>query len=254
MTHASSPGHQQDVVSLLLLSNSAAYGQAYLSHALEAISAHLSGRKRLLFVPYALADHDGYTATVADAMRPIGIIVDGLHTQPDPVSAVGSAEAVFVGGGNTFRLLRTLRRAGLLARLRDRVRGGLPYLGSSAGTNVACPTIRTTNDMPIVDPEGFDALDLIPFQINPHYLDPDPRSTHQGETRAQRLTEFCEENDVPVLAMREGAWLRVHGGMASLHGANGAVLFRRGRQPEELVTDTNVSWLLGTVPRFTICG
>jgi dipeptidase E len=241
-------------MSLLLLSNSATHGQRYLSHALDAIAAHLSGRKGLLFVPYALADHDGYTATVAEAMRPTGISVEGLHSKPDQASALGSAEAVFVGGGNTFRLLRTLRRAELLGPLRDRVRAGLPYLGSSAGTNLACPTIRTTNDMPILDPEGFDALGLIPFQINPHYLDPDPGSTHQGETRAQRLTEFCEENDVPVLAMREGAWLRVNGEAATLHGANGAVLFRHGRQPEELVTDTDVSWLLETVPRFTIRG
>lgn len=254
MTHASSLQTGQNAVSLLLLSNSATHGQPYLSHALEAIAAHLSGRKTLLFVPYALADHDGYTAAVAEAMRPIGVTVEGLHHQPDPASAAGSAEAVFVGGGNTFRLLRTLRRAGLLGPLRDRVRAGFPYLGSSAGTNLACPTIRTTNDMPIVDPEGFDALGLIPFQINPHYLDPDPRSTHQGETRAQRLTEFCEENDVPVLAMREGAWLRVNGEVAALQGANGAVLFRYGRQPEEFVTDADVSWLLATVPRFTTCG
>jgi dipeptidase E len=241
-------------MSLLLLSNSTTHGQPYLSHALDAIADHLSGRKGLLFIPYALADHDGYTATVTEAMRPIGISVEGLHSQPDPASAVESAEAVFVGGGNTFRLLRTLRRAALLGALRDRVHAGLPYLGSSAGTNLACPTIRTTNDMPILDPEGFDALGLVPFQINPHYLDPDPGSTHQGETRAQRLTEFCEENDVPVLAMREGAWLRVNGTVATLHGANGAVLFRHDHQPEELVTDTDVSWLLETVPRFTIRG
>jgi dipeptidase E len=241
-------------MNLLLLSNSATHGRPYLSHALEAITGHLSGRKRLLFIPYALADHDGYTATVAEAMRPLGISAEGLHSQPDPASAVESAEAVFAGGGNTFRLLRTLRRAGLLGALRDRVRAGLPYLGSSAGTNLACPTIRTTNDMPILDPEGFDALGLIPFQINPHYLDPDPGSTYQGETRAQRLTEFCEENDVPVLAMREGAWLRVNGKVAVLHGTNDAVLFRHGGQPEELVTGTDVSWLLETMPRFTIRG
>jgi dipeptidase E len=254
MTDASSARTAPDATRLLLLSNSATYGQPYLSHALDALAAHLSGRKRLLFIPYALADHDGYTATVAEAMRPIGIGVEGLYSQPDPASAVGSAGAVFVGGGNTFRLLRTLRRAGLLGPLRDRVLTGLPYVGSSAGTNVACPTIRTTNDMPILDPDGFDALGLIPFQINPHYLDPDPGSTHQGETRAQRLAEFCEENDVPVLAMREGAWLRVNGDAASLHGANGAVLFRHGRQPEELITGTDVSWLLATAPRFTIRG
>lgn len=254
MTPASSRPTGQDAMSLLLLSNSATHGRPYLSHALQAIAGHLSGRKRLLFVPHALADHDGYTATVAEAMRPIGVSVEGLHRHPDPVSAVSTAEAVFVGGGNTFRLLRRLRRAGLLGPLRDRVRAGLPYLGSSAGTNVACPTIRTTNDMPILDPEGFDALGLVPFQINPHYLDPDPGSTHQGETRAQRLTEYCEENDVPVLAMREGAWLHVDSESAALRGASGAVLFRRGHQPAEIAAGTDVSWLLATVPRFTIRG
>jgi len=238
---------------LLLLSNSATHGQPYLAHALEAITTHLAGR-RLLFVPFALADHDGYTATVAAALAPAGIGVDGLHRQPDPVAAVTSAEAVFTGGGNTFRLLRTLRRAGLLGPLRDRAQAGMPYLGSSAGTNLACPTIRTTNDMPILDPEGFGALELISFQINPHYLDPDPASTHQGETRAQRLTEFCEENDVPVLAMREGAWLQVTGGAAALHGATGAVLFRPGHQPAQVPGGADVSWLLATVPRFTVRG
>ena len=242
----------EQAMRLLLLSNSATHGQPYLSHALDAIAAHLAGRAHLLFIPYALADHDGYTATVAEALRPAGITVEGLHSQPDRVAAITSAEAVFVGGGNTFRLLRSLRKAGLIGHLRDRVRGGLPYLGSSAGTNLACPTIRTTNDMPIVDPEGFDALGLIPFQINPHYLDADPASTHQGETRAQRLTEFCQDNDVPVLAMREGSWLHAADDMAALRGIRGGVLFRHGQEPAEVTAGTDVSWLLATAPRFTI--
>jgi len=239
---------------LLLLSNSATHGQPYLFHALEAISEHLAGQPRVLFVPYALADHEAYTATVAEALRPIGVSVEGLHRHSDPVSALRSAQAVFAGGGNTFRLLRRLRRSGLLGPLSTRVRAGLPYLGSSAGTNLASPTIRTTNDMPIVDPEGFEALGLVPFQINPHYLDPDPASTHQGETRYQRLVEFCEENDAPVLAMREGAWLRVNGATAFLGGSAGAVLFRHGLPVSELGAGADVSWLLGTVPRFTIRG
>lgn len=251
MTTASPGRAGQGAMRLLLLSNSATHAQPYLSHALEAIAGHLASRKHLLFVPHALADHDGYTATVAGALRPIGVSVEGLHRYPDPVSAVNSAEAVFVGGGNTFRLLRGLRRAGVLGALRERAQAGLAYLGSSAGTNLACPTIRTTNDMPILDPEGFDALGLVPFQINPHFLDPDPASTHQGETRAQRLTEFCEENDVPVLAMREGAWLQVDGDVAALRGVNGAMLFRQGRQPVEIAAGTDVSWLLATVPNFT---
>jgi dipeptidase E len=250
MTPASSGQAGRDAISLLLLSNSATHGRPYLAHAIEAIAAHLSGHQRLLFVPHALADHEGYTAKVAEAMRPLGVSVDGLHRHADAATAVRSAGAVFVGGGNTFRLLGGLRRAGLLGPLSERVRAGLPYLGSSAGTNLACPTIRTTNDMPILDPDGFEALGLIPFQINPHYLDPDPGSTHQGETRAQRLTEFCEENDVPVLAIREGGWLQVNGEAAALHGASGAVLFRPGHEAAELAAGTDISWLLATVPRF----
>ena len=145
-----------------------------------------------------------------------------------------NADAIFTGGGNTFRLLKTLYERDLLDVIRTRVRGGVPYIGSSAGTNIACPTIKTTNDMPIVFPPSFDALGLVDFQINPHYLDPDESSTHKGETREQRILEFLEENDTMVVGIREGSALRVENGMATLVGDKPARVFRRGRDPEEV--------------------
>ena len=159
---------------------------------------------------------------------------------------------MFVGGGNSFRLLRALQDTGLGAAIAERVRAGLPYLGSSAGTNMACPTLRTTNDMPITEPASFAALGLIPFQINPHYVDPDPASTHQGETRQRRIEEFLEDNDVPVLGLREGSWLRVSGGLARTGGTTGARLFTRAAEPRELPPGSDVSGLLATRPRFDV--
>jgi dipeptidase E len=236
---------------LLLLSNSRTHGRPFLEHALEEVRGFLADGKRLVFVPFALKDHDGYTAVVAEALRPLGVEVVGAHTAADPRDLVRDAGAVFVGGGNTFRLLAALGRTGLLDVIRERVQGGtLRYMGSSAGTNMAAPTIRTTNDMPIVEPDSFEALGLVPFQINPHFLDADPGSTHMGETREQRLTEFLEENDVPVLGMREGAWLRVSAGRARLGGTTGARLFTRGAEPREMEPDADLSFLLDAAPKF----
>ncbi|MGI5163636.1 dipeptidase PepE [Spirillospora sp. CA-253888] len=231
---------------LLLLSNSTQHGHGYLEHALDTVTAFLPEGGTLAFVPYALADHDAYTDVVRKALAPAGITVEGVHTGP----VLRRADAVFVGGGNSFRLLRDLYATGLRGELRAAVAAGLPYMGASAGTNMACPTLRTTNDMPIVEPPSFEALGLIPFQINPHYLDPAPGNTHMGETREQRLTEFLECNDVPVLGLREGTWLRVSGERATLGGALPARLFRRGQAAEELASGTDVSHLLATKPGF----
>jgi dipeptidase E len=231
-------------VNLLLLSNSTLPGKAYLEHAVAALRGHVSTTEPLAFVPYALADHAGYTAQVAKTFASIGVCVVGVHEGPDPSSVVAEAGAVFVGGGNTFRLLKRLQSEGLLDAIRQRVREGMPYVGSSAGTNVACPTIRTTNDMPIVAPQSFDSLGLVPFQINAHYLDPDPGSLHMGESREKRLTEFHEENSVPVLAMREGAWLSVDDSSAVLGGVSSSRLFRKGLEAEELPVGADVSHLL----------
>jgi dipeptidase E len=217
---------------LLLLSNSTNYGAGYLDHAMDAVRDFLGGRRRLVFVPFALKDAASYTAKARARFEPDGIEVVGLTADAAGADLLASAEAVFVGGGNTFRLLDRLQRAGLLDVLRRRASEGMLYLGASAGTNIAAPTIKTTNDMPIVQPAGFEALGLVPFQINPHYLDADPSSRHMGETREDRLREYLEENEIPVLGLREGAWLRREGASLRLAGA-AARIFRRGRDPEE---------------------
>ncbi|HEX5502600.1 MAG TPA: dipeptidase PepE [Thermomicrobiales bacterium] len=236
---------------LLLLSNSRVHGLGYLEHALPAIAAFLDGRRTVHFAPYALADHAGYTARVRAALAPLGVATVGLDEVADPRAALAAAEALFVGGGNSFRLLQALEARELLAPVRQRVAAGaLRYLGASAGTNMACPTLRTTNDMPIVQPASFAAFGLIPFQINPHYQDPDSASTHMGETREQRLAEFLEENDVAVLGLREGAWLRRSGDRLRLDGRAGARLFRRGAAPAELTPEADLSWLLALPARF----
>jgi dipeptidase E len=238
---------------LLLLSNSTLHGRRYLEHATEALAAFLRGRSTVHFAPFALADHEGYTGKVREALEPLGVEVVGLHSVAHPRGALEDAEVLFVGGGNTFRLLRSVQRAGLVETVRRRVAAGeLAYIGSSAGTNLAGPTIRTTNDMPIVQPDSFEAFRLLPFQINPHYLDPDPSSTHMGETREERILQFLEENDVPVLGLREGAWLRREGGRLTLAGTTGGVLFVRGNAPRAVSTGADLSELLAGDPRFDI--
>lgn len=237
-------------VNLLLLSNSATFRGAYLEYAFDAVTDLLQGRTRLVFVPYALRDQTRYTAIVRAAFEPAGIAVTGLDEVTDPAGAVRDAEAVFIGGGNTFRLLRKLQDLGLDAEIRQRVQAGMPYLGSSAGTNVACASLRTCNDMPIVQPASFAAMKLIPFQVNAHYSDPDPVSRHMGETRPQRIAEFLEENDVPVLGLREGCWVRVVDTKATLGGISGARLFTRGRPPSELSPGDDVSHLLAAEAKF----
>ncbi len=177
-------------------------------------------------MPYALADWDGYADRAIAALGAFGLDATSAHRSDDPRRAILDADVVMMGGGNTFRLLDSLHHLDVIEGLGERVRRGeTRYMGASAGTNVACPTIRTTNDMPICLPPGFDALGLIPFQINLHYIDADPLSTYMGETRENRIEEFLEENDCPVLAMYEGSWLRVSGDRATVTGP--ARLFQR---------------------------
>ncbi|MEJ2871958.1 dipeptidase PepE [Actinomycetospora sp. OC33-EN08] len=225
---------------VLLLSNSRPPGGAEpFAHAREVLARHL-GDRTAWFLPYAQADHDAYFSWVRDAL---GVDLRPLHREPDPAATAAAADAVFVGGGNTFRLLHDVRRLGVLEALR--ANDACRYTGSSAGTNLACPTVRTTNDMPIVDPGGLDALARVPFQVNPHYLDPDPASTHQGETREERIREFHEVDDVQVVGLREGAWLHRSGEHLTLDG-NSARLFRQGEEPLELTPGTDVSWLISS--------
>ena len=218
---------------LLLISNSTLYGSGYLDHAESEIRDFLGEIKRVLFVPFALHDRDEYTATAQQRFAKMGYELSSIHAARHPVRAVNETEALFIGGGNTFRLLKALYEHDLLEAIRRRVAEGMPYIGSSAGSNVAAPTIKTTNDMPIVQPPSFNALGLVWFQINPHYLDPDKNSTHMGETREQRLLQFLEEDHTPVAALREGAMVRIEDGVTLLKGSSGARIFRKDLEPVE---------------------
>jgi dipeptidase E len=229
---------------LLLISNSTLHGSGYLDHAESEIRDFLGAIKRVLFVPFALHDRDAYAAQARVRFAQMGYELNSIHTSNDPAQAVDEHEAIFIGGGNTFRLLKSLYDQNLLNPIRDRVRRGTPYIGSSAGSNVAAPTIRTTNDMPIVQPPSFEALALVSFQINPHYLDADPTSTHQGETREERITQFLEENETPVVGLREGAILRIENKQTLLGGSSGARIFRRGSDPVETLPGAYLDQLL----------
>jgi dipeptidase E len=229
---------------LLLISNSKLYGSGYLDHAESEIRDFLGDLKRVLFVPFALHDRDAYASLARERFKAMGYELKSAHKAPDAWRAVSDADVVFIGGGNTFRLLKALYDFDLLLPIRQRVGEGMPYIGSSAGSNVACPTIKTTNDMPIVQPPSFDALGLVPFQINPHYLDTDPSSTHMGETREERITQFLEENSTPVVGLREGAMLRVEGGSTGLKGVSGARIFRRGHDPVEIESGATLDHLV----------
>ncbi|HEV2836692.1 MAG TPA: dipeptidase PepE [Pyrinomonadaceae bacterium] len=229
---------------LLLISNSTLHGSGYLDHAASEITDFLGDVKRVLFVPFALHDRDTYAAAARERFTRLGFELSSIHTAPDPVRAVNEADAIFIGGGNTFRLLKALYALELLDPIRKRVSAGTPYIGSSAGSNVAAPTIKTTNDMPIVQPPSFDALGLVWFQINPHYLDPDLNSTHMGETREQRILQFLEEDSTPVAGLREGAMLRIQDGVTLLKGTSGARIFRKGLEPVETLPGDQLDALL----------
>ena len=222
-----------DARRLLLLSTSTVFGSGYLAYAEPEIREFFGDVTRVLFVPFALHDHDTYAAKVRARFAEFGYNLDSLHAARNARAAVDNAEAIFVGGGNTFRLLKAFYDRELISVIRERVAGGMRYMGSSAGSNIAGPTIRTTNDMPIVQPPSFEALRLVAFQINPHFVDADPASKHMGETREERIAQFLEENDTPVVGLREGAMLRVEGRVATVLGAAGARLFRKGVEPIE---------------------
>ncbi|CAG0886611.1 unnamed protein product [Darwinula stevensoni] len=233
---------------LLLFSNSSMAGEEYLQFASSLINQFKDGwgMSKALFIPYALRTHEDYTEKVKKAFHPFGIEIEGIHKAEDPVAAVRSAKAIFVGGGNTFQLLKGLYDHKLIDPIRKSVlQEGVPYVGWSAGSNVATASICTTNDMPIVHPPSFHALALVPFNINPHFVDADPNSTHMGETREQRIEQYHEiEGMPPVLALREGSFLEVHDDSAFLRGRSGAKLFRTGKPVEAFEPEANLSFLL----------
>lgn len=228
---------------ILLASTSTLFGEPYLAYLLPHLDQFFKGVETLTFIPYARpggTSHDDYTGTVAKAFAQIGIKVVGLHTFNDPKEGLDKAEAIFVGGGNTFLLVDQLYRQELMQPLKYKIEKGTPYLGTSAGSNIAGVSMKTTNDMPIVYPPSFETLGVVPFNINPHYLDPDPDSHHNGETRETRISEFHCFNDTPVIGLREGSFIAVGKNRALLHGPHTARVFMSGKQPFEMEPDSNV--------------
>ena len=240
---------------LLLISNSTMAGESYLGWPRKHIAGFLGrhGVKEVCFVPYAginlsaeglETSYTVYTQRVAAVFKEMGISVRSIHEAEDPAKAVSEAQAVVVGGGNTFHLVAEMQKTGVMKALRQKALSGMPYIGWSAGSNVACPTLMTTNDMPIVEPASFNTLGLVPFQINPHYLDAHPAG-HGGETRQQRIEEFLAVNrDKTVVGLREGCLLIQEGGHLQLLGSKSMRLFRFGKAPQELQPGDDLTFLL----------
>ena len=232
---------------LLLISNSTLHGSGYLDHCADNIVEFLGDRKTVAFVPFARPggiSHDGYTQIARERFAKLGYDLSGVHESADMAAVVRNADAVFIGGGNTFVLLSGLYTNDLIDVIREEIGGGKPYIGTSAGSNVACRSLMTTNDMPIMYPPSFEALGLVPFNLNPHYLDPDPGSKHMGETRETRIREFHVFNDVPVVGLREGAMLWVEDDRMLLKGSTSARLMTPDGEPREFQPGDDLSFLL----------
>jgi dipeptidase E len=231
---------------MLLISNSTVHGGRYLDHVEGEIRDFVGVRTRVVFIPFALRDRRAYTATAEARFREMGLALHSVHDVSNVARALDEADVIFVGGGNTFRLLKGLYDHNLLEPIRRKVAAGMPYIGSSAGSIVACPSLKTTKDMPVVQPPSFEALGLVPYQISPHYLDPDPNSTHMGETQEERIKQFLEENEENVLGLREGSFLWVEEGVVALKGPHTGRIFRRGEDPVEARPGTDLGALLET--------
>ncbi len=223
-------------MNLLIVSTSKTHKSSYMGYLLNEVEQLFHSTEEILFIPYARPSgisHDEYTEYPRKAFAEIGKTVKGIHEFDDPVKAIEEAKGIFTGGGNTFVLLKTLYENKLMEPIRKVVKGGIPYMGSSAGSNITGLTVGTTNDMPIVYPPSFNALQLVPFNINPHYLDPNPNSKHQGETRETRIKEFHHYNSQPVIGLREGSWLHVYGDKMILKGPLNARIFEQGKEAYE---------------------
>lgn len=231
---------------MIIASTSTLHGGNYLDYLLPTLENHFKDCDELLFIPYARPggiSHDDYTAIVRVAFTKINKVVKGLHEFENPVNAIENAQGIFTGGGNTFLLATQLYQNQVMERLKQVVENGTPYLGSSAGSNIAGLSMQTTNDMPIIYPPSFKTLGLLPFNLNPHYLDADLQSKHMGEARETRIKEFHAFNEIPVLGLREGSWLEVIGSEIMLKGKLSARLFRQNETPIELEAESNLSWV-----------
>lgn len=231
---------------LIIASTSTLHGSGYLNYILDELTIFFKEANSILFVPYARPSgisHEEYTQKVTEAFSKINKKVKGIHEFENPVDAIKNAEAIFVGGGNTFVLTNQLYKSNLIEVLQNAIKSGTPYLGTSAGSNICGLTIKTTNDMPIVYPPSFNALAVVPFNINPHYLDPDTNSNHMGETRETRIKEFHAFNTPPVIGLREGSWLQVNGNSIILKGQLSARIFEHNKAPYEVETGTELSHL-----------
>ncbi len=231
---------------LLLISNSTNAGEEYLKYPVEKIGEHLRGVREIAFVPYAAVtfSYAEYERKVQKRFDEIGIRVRSVHRAADPQKAIRDAEAICVGGGNTFALAKKMQEQGLMTAILRKIKNGTPYVGWSAGSNVCCPTICTTNDMPIVEPQSFKAIGAIRFQINPHYLDANPEG-HAGETREQRILEYIEANPRRyAVGLREGCMLRYENGELELIGAKPMRIFKKGIEPFEVKAGDDLSFLL----------
>jgi dipeptidase E len=231
---------------MIIASTSTLYSGSYLEYLLPTLSVFFENVNTITFIPYAQPDGitlDEYTEKVAKAFSKINKNVIGVHTFENPAEAVSKAEAIFTGGGNTFLLVTKLYQYKLMQAIEIAVKNGIPYLGTSAGSNICGLTMGTTNDMPIIYPPSFQTLALVPFNINPHYLDPLTGSTHMGETRETRINEFHKINTQPVLGLREGSWLEVTGEKIFLRGNLQARLFRQNKLAEEVDANSDLSTL-----------
>lgn len=231
---------------MIIASTSTIHGDNYLEYLLSTLEIHFKECDEILFIPYARPggiSHDDYTNTVRSVFAKINKAVRGLHEFENPIEAIQKAQGIFTGGGNTFLLVTQLYQNKVMEVLAKVVENGTPYLGSSAGSNITGLTMQTTNDMPIIYPPSFKTLGLIPFNLNPHYLDADLQSKHMGETRETRIKEFHAFNDTPVLGLREGSWLEVSGSNIILKGNLTARLFNQNKTPEELTPETDLAYL-----------
>lgn len=230
---------------ILIASTSTIHGGSYLSYLLPELTQFFSETNEVLFIPYARPggiSHNEYTKIASEAFAKIDKKIIGLHTFENPIEAIINAKGIFVGGGSTFVLVTQLYKNKLMEVLRNEIFNGLPYLGTSAGSNICGVTMNTTNDMPIVYPPSFKTLGVVPFNINPHYLDPDPTSKHMGETRETRIIEFHSQSTIPVIGIREGSWLQVKGETITLKGTLSARIFEQNKEPYEIDTNKKIAF------------